>query len=61
MRSVLTQNQVSIIIENYFVLRDSPANFIYYEVDHDGVFVGCVVDHDYAVELPIVEGAPHAQ
>lgn len=55
MRTKLTQEQVTAIIERYFELQDASVNFIYYGIGDDGSFSGCLIDHDVEVVLPEVK------
>ena len=52
MRTNLSQSQVTAIIEDYFERQDSFVNFIYYGLDDNGTFNGCLIDHDSEVNLP---------
>jgi uncharacterized protein YpmS len=52
MRTTLTQEQVTAIIEAYFEDQGVTAHYMVYLTDQDGVFEGCVVDHDFEIELP---------
>ncbi len=49
MRTVLTQAQVTAIINKAF---DEGMNFCMYHVGPDGMFEGVTVDHLYSVDLP---------
>ena len=59
MRTTLTQEQVTAIIEEYFDEHGALVNMMYYSVGEDGSFEGVLVDHDYEVELP--DGAASLQ
>jgi len=52
MRTLLTQDNISAIIHDYFERDGSPVNFIQYQVDADGALTGAIVDHKYEVDLP---------
>jgi hypothetical protein len=59
MKTTLTQEQVTTIIEEYFEDRGALVNMTYYSVAEDGTFEGVTIDHDFEVELP--DGAASLQ
>jgi hypothetical protein len=49
MRTRITQEQVTAIIQDYCNEQGVEVNFIHHG---NGEYSGCLVDHDYEIELP---------
>lgn len=61
MRTQLSQEHLSAIIERYFEEQGASVGFIFYSQGEDSAGIGALVDHSGSIDLPATDNWPDSK